>query len=53
VDVEIPANGKPVPGYCAIHVGAGMKFAFFSKSGGKARTEDKSDDDTPGGGYGY
>jgi plastocyanin len=62
VDVEVRANGKPAPGYCAIHLGEGMKFAFFSKSGGKARSEDKSDDksdkdtsddDTPTGGYGY
>jgi plastocyanin len=53
LDVEIPANGKPVRGYCAIHPGEGMKFAFFSKSGRGARSEDKSDDDAPPGGYGY
>jgi len=51
-DVEIPANGKPVTGYCSIHQGEGMQFAFFSKAGGKARSEDKPDS-APTGGYGY
>jgi len=54
VDVVVPANGKPARGYCSIHLGEGMKFAFFSKSGGKARSGDKSEsDDAPTGGYGY
>ncbi|MEX2268642.1 MAG: hypothetical protein WEA75_08165 [Acidimicrobiia bacterium] len=53
VDVKIPANGKPVPGYCNIHIGEGMKFAFFSRSGSKVSSEDKPDTNPPTGGYGY
>lgn len=42
VEVEIPANGKPVTGFCRIHRGSGMQFAFFVKSGGTAGSEDSS-----------
>jgi plastocyanin len=53
IDVDVPANGKPVAGYCRFHKGSGMQFAFFSKSGGKTRSEDSSDDGGSTGGYGY
>jgi plastocyanin len=53
IEVEIPANGKPAAGYCRFHEGSGMKFAFFSKSGGKARSEDSKDTGGSNGGYGY
>jgi len=52
VDVTVPANGKPVAGYCRFHKGSGMQFAFFSKSGATAKS---GGSDTGGsrGGYGY
>lgn len=59
VDVEIPANGKPVSGYCQFHRGSGMQFAFFTKSGGKSGSEGStsttggSTGNTSPGGYGY
>ena len=53
IDVEIPADGKPVAGYCRFHKGSGMKFAFFSKSGSKAKPSSTDDDSTTPGGYGY
>jgi plastocyanin len=49
VDVAIPADGKPVNFYCRFHVASGMQGAFFTKSGGKAKSTSSSD----GGGYGY
>ncbi|MBM3672537.1 MAG: hypothetical protein FJW86_10220 [Actinobacteria bacterium] len=63
VQVEIAANGKPVTGFCRLHRGSGMQFAFFTKSGGKASSEDRSkeqpddttddSDDSGGGSFGY
>ena len=52
VDVAIPANGKPVAGYCRFHKSSGMQFAFFSKAGGKAKTTG-GDSGGSRGGYGY
>ena len=51
VDVTLPANGKPLAGYCRIHKSLGMQFAFFSKAGGKAKADPDSDGSS--GGYGY
>ncbi len=52
VDVEIPASGKPIAGYCRFHKSSGMQFAFFSKSGGKAKSSSDNGGTTQGG-YGY
>jgi hypothetical protein len=55
VDVEIPADGSPLTGFCKLHVASGMQFAFFSKKGGATRSDDSggSDDDGGAGGYSY
>jgi plastocyanin len=56
VEVKLPANGKPVVGYCRFHKGSGMQFAFFSKAGKagkKAKPADTTDDTSSPGGYGY
>jgi len=54
VTVKIPKNGKPVVAYCRFHGASGMKMAFFTKKGSKAKsTSTDSDSDSGSGGYNY
>jgi plastocyanin len=54
IEVEVPANGKPVAGYCKFHKESGMQFAFFSRSGKRGGSGGSTDDSTgSSGGYGY
>ena len=51
IDVDIPANGTPVNFYCRFHVSSGMQGAFFTKSGGKAKSTNSGTSSSGSGGY--